>query len=112
MSKAISPRSAGNLKREPQGVSQPRNAPQELAPLPVCGALCELENRCAALESVADRLEERLHPVLYPGQTGLGSDGNEPNPVVSPVVESINRSANRLAVLYDRLESLIGRLEC
>lgn len=79
---------------------------------PVCLALSGLEDRCAALETLASGLEDRLGPVLYPGFTGSGTDGNDPEPVRSPVVDAIARCAERLNALHDRLTSLISRIEC
>lgn len=71
-----------------------------------------LEDRCAALEMLASDLEDRLGPVLYPGVTGSGSDGNDPEPVRSRVVDAIARCANRLDALHDHLTCLISRIEC
>lgn len=105
--KTISPRQC-----VPEKLSAKHGCDEKVAARPVCGALIDLERRCADLELVASKLEERLEQILYPGPTGSGCDEGDPSPVVSPVVESIHRASDRLAMLRDQLECLISRIEC
>lgn len=112
MAKGINAARRANLKHDEPRMCHAEARPAEMPARPVCGALIELERRCGNLEEICDKLAERLEFVLYPGATGSGLDSNDPAPVVSPVVESINRASDRLGSLADRLECLIGRIEC
>lgn len=111
MSKQINRASGKGLKASPKPMSN-EIVLQGVGVTPISSALSNLEDRCTALECLAIGLEERLGPVLGPG--GIGCDGDEsgPDPVRSPVVESIDRCSKRLTDLHERLTSMISQIEC
>lgn len=103
-----------NRGHKPQNLKhiEPCAVEQSQPTTPVYDAFDGLDCQAGILESLLERLEEKVKPILHPIATGSGRDCEDPKPVVSPIVGCIQACSARLGAMGERLENLLSRIEC